>query len=845
MERVDCKFYLFRASGETCALFATCNFMQQVDLKVANELYGIPPSDGSFCRIADPETCWENIKRRSYLSLTASDLPECLFQKQSVDCDSLQLVSGELAGSCARCQYISADSLFALKGMRKVPLPEEFPPASQIVVGCNQTSRMFAQLQEGLVWNGPRPNATFTCVSGNWVGETMETSGAWKSLENLRCEECLQLGSSSLQRFTNVSMPEVYFMEHRLVQVVHGFSGSGSCGFDVCLYGMDMLNTAAQLWNLSVENPKGGDLQLEEMQMTGSSVSSRKFSIVLADAPDWCLEGNLDTKLNLPDLRYPLRVTQHCQGYWTLTKTKQGEVLRYWSGGSSAYLNYECTPGPTVETSTAIADLRPLENFPVDSADPTQFWNLENQTDGSFLIDSSESNACGKQYLTNLGPLIPTSSDSVSLEEWMSFCTTSTSGTFGLYQSISASQATVYTKPEEVGISIDTDNCTALETSFGDAGSDFSGNCPGNQVVTNFCWYQSYVLETIYARWQCCAWTLTSSSFKVHTFSAELLSKNSISCPASSFVQSLGWNLDTIPPVLNGATCMNVWGDPHKGPLALATKADAQKWRLEELNASHENDGEQHWLQTCEVSLTVNNISHDFPGQVKPQRMQLDVMNFAALSSEQQASYNTTAAALIFASRTSESVFFACQLNVLDMHNSTPCARETPMLQADIINLTGKVAASLEKFEVELQTNYSTTCPFLRNISEAAPQGMISRHGWKMSDAFNLLWQQNYAAIPFVSPSKAPFSYTGKEFGGAQLVGFLGLSTNGDSLWGLECPAGAVVASRENTLPHCLQINATEEPWCILALWVIWNSMKGREQSWRMEGLSSLERYYF
>eukprot|EP00438_Fugacium_kawagutii_P031176 Skav234736 [mRNA] locus=scaffold14:49172:60213:+ [translate_table: standard] len=94
LARSNCNFYMFRATDETCTLYEACDYMQQVNLKISNELYGIPPRNVSYCRIADPGTCWQDIKRRSYLSLIESDLPKCLFQEQHVACDSLQLVSG-------------------------------------------------------------------------------------------------------------------------------------------------------------------------------------------------------------------------------------------------------------------------------------------------------------------------------------------------------------------------------------------------------------------------------------------------------------------------------------------------------------------------------------------------------------------------------------------------------------------------------------------------------------------------------------------------------------------------------------------------------------------------------
>eukprot|EP00913_Durusdinium_trenchii_P034744 g32502.t1 len=220
----ECQFYLFGKTSETCTLFQSCNYVQDVGLQIVNELYGIPPENASYCRIASPQKCWQEAKRRSMLSFTPSNIPKCLFQEQYDACDALQLLLGKQDGPCTRCQYIDISSPFAASGLKKIPSPQLFSPASQISVTCNETSRMFARLQDGLQWDGPRQTAaTFTCVSGEWVGEL----GPWRYLSNFTCERCIEVGSSSLQRLSLVSMPEIYFLEHRQVHVNYPFAING------------------------------------------------------------------------------------------------------------------------------------------------------------------------------------------------------------------------------------------------------------------------------------------------------------------------------------------------------------------------------------------------------------------------------------------------------------------------------------------------------------------------------------------------------------------------------------------------------------------------------------------
>ena len=110
--------------------------------------------------------------------------------------------------------------------MKVVSIP--ISASVRIEVSCNETSRMFSDSE------GPKAKVTFTCVGGVWVGQSQE----WEQLENLTCHECiqarephteplltgsettsfalkLQVGTPDLQRFSNVSLAAVYFMEHR------------------------------------------------------------------------------------------------------------------------------------------------------------------------------------------------------------------------------------------------------------------------------------------------------------------------------------------------------------------------------------------------------------------------------------------------------------------------------------------------------------------------------------------------------------------------------------------------------------------------------------------------------
>ncbi|CAK9096216.1 unnamed protein product [Durusdinium trenchii] len=283
-----CQFYLFGKTSQTCTLFQSCNYIQDVGLQVVNELYGIPPPNANYCRIANPQQCWQEIRRRSMLSFTPSDLPMCLFQEQADACDALQLLLGKQDGPCTRCEYIDATSPFAATGLQKTPPPESFSSASQISVACNDTSTMFSRLQAGLQWEGPRQNpVTFTCVSGEWVGEL----GIWQDMSNFTCERCLQVGSGTLQRLSLVSMPEIYFLEHRQVHLNYPFSihGCSRAGFltasPLLSTGMGMFLGVAKDQSLKLFSAATGaswwiDAYSDQLRVKDGSLDPRK---------NWCV----------------------------------------------------------------------------------------------------------------------------------------------------------------------------------------------------------------------------------------------------------------------------------------------------------------------------------------------------------------------------------------------------------------------------------------------------------------------------------------------------------------------------------------------------------------------------
>ncbi|CAE7521482.1 unnamed protein product, partial [Symbiodinium natans] len=162
---------------------------------------------------------------------------------------------------------MNASLPWAQAGLRKKPLPNSMPAATQLSVRCNASSRMFVSGKGE--WHGPRDAALFTCVSGEWLGEP----GPWQSWENYSCLECIQIGTPSLQRLTSVSMPEVYYLEHRKVLTTYGRSMSG-CATASAFTASPLHSSANPSWQLDMR---------EKLGLTSAAASSTKWWISTTD----------------------------------------------------------------------------------------------------------------------------------------------------------------------------------------------------------------------------------------------------------------------------------------------------------------------------------------------------------------------------------------------------------------------------------------------------------------------------------------------------------------------------------------------------------------------------------
>ena len=116
-------------------------------------------------------------------------------------------------------------------------------------------------------------------------------------------------------------------------------------------------------------------------------------------------------------------------------------------------------------------------------------------------------------------------------------------------------------------------------------------------------------------------------------------------------------------------------------------------------------------------------------------------------------------------------------------------------------------------YAVQANLTVEKVCPMLVNqrlpldLSVVTP---IQPHkGMTMKVFSDIMMDQPYISSRFGNPKDWPFFFAGAGAARADAVGFLSIPRNGDALWGISCPEGAIVVSEAQTLPHCLHIGAS------------------------------------
>lgn len=776
----QCRFYLFGKSSESCSLFSSCDYIQDLGLQLVNELYGIPPSDTSYCHIANPKKCWENIRRRSMLSFTPSILPECLFQKQHDACDALQLILGEQGGRCARCQYLEVNDTdpFAERGLQKLPLPSSFPSASQISVSCNDTSRMFARLQNGLQWEGPRSNAIFTCVSGEWVGEV----GPWQYLSNFTCERCLQLGGPSLQRLSQV-LPEIYFLEYRQVQVTYPFASPG-CSSAAKFVAAPLVSLANKRYVIP-----GQKVQFSSSPSSAVWWTDNRSILRAVDNPkEWCLcqkgseleSRSCEDEDSCTPWVMERGIIQSIDGSkcvraqelnWTVTDcppvpTEATEEYLFYLESGNCVLGFDLTNTAEKLFSATLATAKPK----VRLGNLAYYMEKVKKVEGFFHLFDKD-----KHYLYAHGT--PLSSIMFPFR-YVQLTIDSSRGDkakfkFGEPDKNGVRQLFVYLPDEQ-------DTRWSVET------------------VYPFTFLKSVAmvagLESVSTN---NSWTVTVGADFQIVWSGSWSRSDSCCCMAT-------WNpvIDDLPGV--------VVEDCEKGP-GIFTRVNGIKslWNLADVEVA--TTDQPIALNTCDVSLSVDTGTSNLNPNAEAQKLDLNIPSWDDLSTQEKTSYEHAPGIFILShiSKIDWSVVFACLPGQTagTMPKSTSCISKTSMKMNDLLETSAIVDNNFETLFIE------KTCASL--ISESTtvdPSKAIdtAAGGMSMKTFTHIMRSQNYYATSFGDASEPPFSYKGTKANFGSPVGFLSLQPGG-APWGLRCPKGAVLASQKPHMPYCLQIDADKE----------------------------------
>jgi len=213
-----CRFFTYVPQLRFCQLLSKCERIGHTGLDISHRVFGVFHDDSNkYCRIADPEACWVSVRRRQLLDGHLLGDDGCAFEQVLRDCDTMQMVSTESHGVCARCAYYPLTSPQAAARSKR-PLPQTFTSGSQISVGCDMDVSRLLSLQTG----EQMKHAVLTCVDGSWRDKDGN-----EGMEKLSCTACVQVAQPSYSEYLRDSSPELYFLARRQLQYHFGHPSSG------------------------------------------------------------------------------------------------------------------------------------------------------------------------------------------------------------------------------------------------------------------------------------------------------------------------------------------------------------------------------------------------------------------------------------------------------------------------------------------------------------------------------------------------------------------------------------------------------------------------------------------
>eukprot|EP00466_Bigelowiella_natans_P006874 jgi/Bigna1/69920/fgenesh1_pg.10_\ len=199
-----CNFFGFLETedGSACVLYSDCKNMVRVfGTEVTVNMYAKPKQKGQtrLCHIANPQKCWEETKRRAYITGMDSPYGKCEWEDLAIQCDVNRLLADSKIEMCAPCTYMNVDTQD-----EKMVMPPTLPHGTQLTVSCLEGRYSLIKAKGA--------GDSIVCMDGEWI----DTTGAI-GLTNMQCSGCVMIFDPSTKavEMQNAVMEELMFMEYR------------------------------------------------------------------------------------------------------------------------------------------------------------------------------------------------------------------------------------------------------------------------------------------------------------------------------------------------------------------------------------------------------------------------------------------------------------------------------------------------------------------------------------------------------------------------------------------------------------------------------------------------------
>eukprot|EP00928_Gymnodinium_smaydae_P026668 TRINITY_DN2086_c0_g1_i3.p1 TRINITY_DN2086_c0_g1~~TRINITY_DN2086_c0_g1_i3.p1 ORF type:complete len:3588 (+),score=627.02 TRINITY_DN2086_c0_g1_i3:1023-10766(+) len=144
----------------------------------------------------------------------------------------------------------------------------------------------------------------------------------------------------------------------------------------------------------------------------------------------------------------------------------------------------------------------------------------------------------------------------------------------------------------------------------------------------------------------------------------------------------------------------------------------------------------------------------------------------------------------------------------------TTCMSEATMSVDDFQGL--RVGYTMKEALKKIDVDATAECARLHDGAAAGGGGGSKQDGPKVQlsseQAMILLRENKYRMVAAVRPDEAPFNSRAGTVTDSAKIGYMAMLDDGSTLWGIDCPPGAVVAYTVAVDgPHCIHVGATDE----------------------------------